>query len=74
MNKFRYTDARNKFKVSKLVIYYWNEDAGNKSPKRTYSVGDNKYNVVFSYTDGNRKSIFSTWTENSLPKSDGGGS
>ena len=64
------TVDKNKFKVSKLSIYYWIEDAGNQSPKQTYSVGNNKYSVIFNYSEGNNadlKSIFENWSESLLP-------
>ncbi|XP_063675488.1 uncharacterized protein LOC134812179 [Bolinopsis microptera] len=68
---FTYTAAsstidKDKFKVSKLVIFYWDNDAGNESPKITYPVGSNKFNVVFNYSEGNNvvlKSIFENWSE-----------
>ena len=68
---FTYTAAsstidKDKFKVSKLVIFYWDKDAGNASPKSTHPVGA-KFNVVFNYSEGNNvelKSIFEDWNEN----------
>ena len=57
---------KDKFKVSKLVIYYWAESSGLSSSARSYASGPGRVNVVFEYADGNSSelnSIFSNWVE-----------
>ena len=57
---------KDKFKVSKLVIYYWDVSYGVSSSARSYTSGARLVNVVFEYAGGNNvelDSIFSTWSE-----------
>ena len=44
------TINKEKFKVSKLLIFYWIADAGSGSepPRTTYLLGGDKFNVVFN--------------------------
>ena len=56
----------NRFKVSKLVIYYWSGSAEFSSSSQKYDIGQNLSHVVFDYTVGNNavlNSIFANWTE-----------
>ncbi|XP_063692025.1 uncharacterized protein LOC134824190 isoform X2 [Bolinopsis microptera] len=70
---FKYTAAvatidKDKFKVSKITIFYWIKDAGsdddngsgNEQTKATYSLGNDKFNVVFNFGE-NLKTIFEDW-------------
>ena len=45
------TINKEKFKVSKLLIFYWIADAGSGSepPRTTYLLGGDKFNVVFNF-------------------------
>jgi len=68
------TIDKDKFKVSKLVVYYWTENVKSNLPKlKSYEVSNEKYNVVFNYAAGNGanlKSIFDDWKQ-SLTGDDG---